>query len=222
MLSYRDGKTATVAMFETPGEGQHRSIATNGKIDASVNVGAGSRPTMDEYTMTFAAALPLAFNPKPAEVAVIGFGSGMTAHAFLGSDRIERLDVIEIEPYMVEAARHFETALTLQARDRTAARRDRYDLLVGHADACRWSTRFDEMMASADEAILIAAELGDPHSLVLASAIANEGAIWQIRVYGVVDEAVVAAMRAALDALPPGDSEDRARLMLLRMNVKGA
>lgn len=111
MLAYRDGKTATIAMYELPGEGKHRSIATNGKIDASINVGADSKPTMDEYTMTFAAALPLAMNPRPAEVAVIGFGSGMTAHAFLGSDRVERLDVIEIEPYMVDAARHFEASV---------------------------------------------------------------------------------------------------------------
>ena len=108
MISYRDGKTATVAIYQMPGDAKHRAIATNGKIDASVIVGTDSQPTMDEYTMTFAAALPLAFNPKPSRVGVIGFGSGMTAHAFLGSDRIERLDVIEIEPYMVEAAKHFE------------------------------------------------------------------------------------------------------------------
>lgn len=112
MISYRDGKTATIAMYQMPGDAnakvKHRAIATNGKIDASVILGSDSQPTMDEYTMTFAAALPLALNPKPSRVGVIGFGSGMTAHAFLGSDRIERLDVIEIEPYMVEAAKHFE------------------------------------------------------------------------------------------------------------------
>jgi len=108
MISYRDGKTATIAMYQMPGKVKHRAIATNGKIDASVIVGTDSQPTMDEYTMTFAAALPLALNPKPSRVGVIGFGSGMTAHAFLGSDRIESLDVIEIEPYMVEAAKHFE------------------------------------------------------------------------------------------------------------------
>jgi spermidine synthase len=108
MISYRDGKTATIAMYQMPGGVKHRAIATNGKIDASVIVGTESQPTMDEYTMTFAAALPLALNPRPSRVGVIGFGSGMTAHAFLGSDRVERLDVVEIEPYMVEAAKHFE------------------------------------------------------------------------------------------------------------------
>lgn len=106
MLFYGDGKTATVALYSTPGPQGVRSISTNGKVDAAIAMGAGD-PTPDEYTMAMAAALPLAMHPSPKSVGVIGFGSGLTAHTFLGSDRVERVDVIEIEPMMVEAARHF-------------------------------------------------------------------------------------------------------------------
>jgi spermidine synthase len=49
--------------------------------------------------------LPLSMHPNPKRIANIGFGSGLTAHALLGSGLVERMDTIEIEPFMVEAAR---------------------------------------------------------------------------------------------------------------------
>lgn len=107
MMFYGDGKTATVAMYEFQTDGKNRSIATNGKVDASIVMAEGAAPSPDEYTMTLAAALPLAMHPAPDNVAVIGFGSGMTAHTFMGDDRVKRQDVIEIEPFMVDAARNF-------------------------------------------------------------------------------------------------------------------
>src|SRR6202042_1946371 len=51
------------------------------------------------------AALPLSMHPSPKRVANIGFGSGITAHTLLGSSLVERIDTVEIEPFMVEAAR---------------------------------------------------------------------------------------------------------------------
>ncbi|HVV97100.1 MAG TPA: fused MFS/spermidine synthase, partial [Rhodanobacteraceae bacterium] len=106
MMFYGDGKTASVALFQSP-DGQRRAIATNGKVDASISVTNGADPSPDEYTMTLAAALPLASIEQPRNAAVIGFGSGMTVHTLLGSERLERVDVIEIEPFMIEAARRF-------------------------------------------------------------------------------------------------------------------
>lgn len=96
----RDGKTATISLIERNGT---VTIATNGKPDASVQMGPG-RATIDESTMVLAAAIPLSMHPHPARVANIGFGSGLTTHALLASARIKRLDSIEIEPLMVEAA----------------------------------------------------------------------------------------------------------------------
>jgi hypothetical protein len=107
MLYYGDGKTATVALYQIPGANGQRSIATNGKVDAGIATAPGAAAVMDEYTMTLAASLPLASVDQPKNVAVIGFGSGMTVNTFLGSDRVERVDVIEIEPFMVKAARGF-------------------------------------------------------------------------------------------------------------------
>jgi hypothetical protein len=62
-------------------------------------------PTVDESTMVLAAAIPLSMQAHPARVANIGFGSGLTTHTLLTSERVGRLDSIEIEPFMVEAAR---------------------------------------------------------------------------------------------------------------------
>jgi spermidine synthase len=98
----RDGKTATISLVERPDEVV--IIATNGKPDAGVQMGQGPA-TLDESTMLLAAALPLSMHPSPKRVANIGFGSGLTAHVLLGSGLVERLDTIEIEPLMVEAAR---------------------------------------------------------------------------------------------------------------------
>ena len=61
-------------------------------------------PSPDEVTMVLAAAVPLSMQPHPARVANIGFGSGLTTHTLLASALVKRLDSIEIEPFMVEAA----------------------------------------------------------------------------------------------------------------------
>lgn len=98
----RDGKTATITLSEQ--NGTIVSIATNGKPDASVEMGAGPA-TPDEVTMILAAALPLSLHAGTRRVANIGFGSGLTTHTLLTSREIERLDSIEIEPFMVDAAR---------------------------------------------------------------------------------------------------------------------
>jgi predicted membrane-bound spermidine synthase len=96
----RDGKTATISLVEIDGI---VSIATNGKPDAAIRMDAG-RPSTDEITMVFAAALPLSLHSSPDRVANIGFGSGLTSATVLLSERVKSLDSIEIEPFMVAAA----------------------------------------------------------------------------------------------------------------------
>ena len=105
VLFYRDGKTASVSLFASP-DGT-LSIATNGKVDASVNLIDTQTPSSDEATMALLAAVPLALHREPKRVGVIGFGSGMTTHTLLADPRIERVDTVEIERVMVEAARGF-------------------------------------------------------------------------------------------------------------------
>jgi spermidine synthase len=80
------------------------TIATNGKPDAGIQMGPGAA-SPDEVTAVLAAAIPLSMHPHPARVANIGFGSGLTTHTLLTTGLVKRLDSIEIEPLMVEAAR---------------------------------------------------------------------------------------------------------------------
>jgi predicted membrane-bound spermidine synthase len=97
----RDGKTATISLVEQDGR---VTIATNGKPDAGIQMGPGIA-SPDEVTAVLAAAIPLSMHPHPARVANIGFGSGLTTHTLLTSGLVKRLDTIEIEPFMVQAAR---------------------------------------------------------------------------------------------------------------------
>ena len=97
----RDGKTATISLVQMDGV---VTIATNGKPDASLQMGLGPA-TVDESTMVLAAAIPLSMHANPARIANIGFGSGLTTHTLLASGLVKQIDSIEIEPLMVEAAR---------------------------------------------------------------------------------------------------------------------
>lgn len=101
----RDGKTSTigVARFD---EG-FSTIATNGKPDAGLTDSLSQPPTADEITMVMAGALPLYLNPAARDIAVIGWGSGLTVHTILGSDVPRRVEAIEIERTMHEGARLF-------------------------------------------------------------------------------------------------------------------
>jgi spermidine synthase len=103
---YRDGKTATVAVIDW-GEGS-RTISTNGKPDATLQMNRLAKAALDEQTMVLAGALPGAYHPTMKRAAVIGFGSGLTTHTMLAEPGLEVVDTIEIEPAMVEAARLFD------------------------------------------------------------------------------------------------------------------
>jgi predicted membrane-bound spermidine synthase len=95
-----DGKTSTVTVARTD---KALALLTNGKSDGAVSMGVGG-PSDDEVMMTLLGALPQLLAPQARRVANIGFGTGMTTHVLLASERIESVDTIEIEPAMVRAA----------------------------------------------------------------------------------------------------------------------
>ena len=101
LMYLRDGKTATVSLVRIGGS---ISIQTNGKPDAAIRMGDGP-PSGDEMTMIMLGALPLSMHPAPRTVANIGIGSGLTSHVLLTTDAVESLTSIEIEPFIVDAAR---------------------------------------------------------------------------------------------------------------------
>lgn len=102
VIFYRDGKTSTISL--TANSAGMVVLATNGKPDASIQFDPNGEYSVDEITMVVAGTLPLAYMPDAKHVANIGMGSGLTTHAILAKDGIERLDTIEIEKAMVTAA----------------------------------------------------------------------------------------------------------------------
>jgi spermidine synthase len=104
ILYQRDGKTATVHLARYQ---DAVSIRTNGKSDGSINDETAERRGTDEITMVLTGILPLALKPSAREAAVIGIGTGLTTHTLLQSLLLERVDTVEIEAAMAEAARGF-------------------------------------------------------------------------------------------------------------------
>ncbi len=103
LVYYRDGKTTSVSLLQFR---EGLSLRTNGKSDGAINLEEGARIS-DEVTMVLSAALPLAIKPEARRAAIVGIGTGLTTHTMLGSPTLERVDTIEIEPAMAEAARAF-------------------------------------------------------------------------------------------------------------------
>jgi spermidine synthase len=97
LLYYRDAAAAAVSVKRLAGV---LSLAIDGKVDAST----GS----DMLTQKALAHLPLLLHPEPRDVFLLGLGSGVTlASALLHS--VERVDVVEISPEVVDASRFFAT-----------------------------------------------------------------------------------------------------------------
>jgi len=138
---YRDGKTATISTFLERHTGI-MAINTNGKTDASINMALNGDPSGDEPTMILAAVLPMAFHPEARTVANIGLGSGLTTHTLLGNPRLQRVDTVEIEGFVVEAAKYFRPRVELVYTDPRSAifiddaktffsvHREKYDIII--------------------------------------------------------------------------------------------
>ncbi len=116
LLFYRDGPTASVAVQQVD---RYVLMKINGKTDASTGAG-------DIETQTLLGHLPLMAAERADRVAVVGFGSGMTAGAVL-THPVREVDAFEIEPAVVEASRYFEPINGLPLDD------NRLRLVIGDA-----------------------------------------------------------------------------------------
>jgi spermidine synthase len=96
VLFYREGVSATVSV---EGGNIHRVLKVNGKAEAST-VG-------DRATQISISAIPIAWHRDAQDVAIIGWGSGMTVGAALHFP-LRRLDALEIEPAVVAGSKFFE------------------------------------------------------------------------------------------------------------------
>jgi len=94
---YKEGAAATVSVRDLTGT---RSLSIDGKVDAS-NAG-------DMLTQRLLGLLPALVHGHAKDVAIIGLGSGVTVGSALAAGTVERVDVIEISPEVVEASRFFD------------------------------------------------------------------------------------------------------------------
>jgi predicted membrane-bound spermidine synthase len=141
ILFAKDGKTATVQVARFP-DGV-LSISTNGKSDGGLQTLPGRGATRDEATMVMTGALPLVYRPRAEQVAVIGFGTGLSSATLLGSPHLKRLDTIEIEPAIVEGARLMRPANEAAYTDR------RHHIVIDDAKAffSRGQRRYDAIVS---------------------------------------------------------------------------
>jgi len=87
-----DGLNASIAVIRTE---NYIALTTNGKVDASDH---------DASTQILVGHLGAVFDPAPRRVLIIGFGSGMTVSAVARHPEVQRIDCVEIEPAVIQAA----------------------------------------------------------------------------------------------------------------------
>lgn len=95
LLFYKEGLNATVTVTRMR---DNLSLSVNGKVDASND---------DTFTQFLLGHLPMALHSNPKKVCVIGLGSGSTAAA-VASYPVQRIDLVELEKEVVEAASYFK------------------------------------------------------------------------------------------------------------------
>jgi predicted membrane-bound spermidine synthase len=101
MMFYKDGKTSSVAIHK---KSNTLSLSVNGKVDASIFLDS-TKFGADEFTQLLLAVYPLSYASKSANVGIVGLGSGMTAATILRYDSVQSVDVVEIEPQVIQAAK---------------------------------------------------------------------------------------------------------------------
>ncbi len=96
LLFFEEGINSTISVRQSP---DIVSLMVNGKADAS------SRDDMSTQVVLGVAATMA--HPRPRNVAVIGWGSGVTTHCATFFPEVQRVDAIEIERAVVNATVHF-------------------------------------------------------------------------------------------------------------------
>ncbi|MAG22450.1 MAG: hypothetical protein CL943_04080 [Candidatus Diapherotrites archaeon] len=95
LLFFEDSIYGNVSVIHSQGGG--RALLTEGKTDASTNMG-------DMRTQKMIAHIPILLHENPKEVLLIGLGAGFTLQSALTYEGVERVDVVEINPSMVKGA----------------------------------------------------------------------------------------------------------------------
>lgn len=113
-----------------------------------------------------------------------------------------------------EEARHLRRALLWTADDPDVGEVERFELLMLLADACRWGGDWAGVSEAVDEAVAVAERADDVGLAARAAVSTMEGALWQVRPYGVVHRPIVEALERVLDRLPVDQEPLRCKAML--------
>jgi DNA-binding SARP family transcriptional activator len=151
---------------------------------------------------------------RESEVARHWFDAG-PAHA----DRAWRAAIEAAEQARIvyaydEAQELIERAVDLLDHDPAASTVDEYDVLMLLATTLQLAAKWVDLRRVVHRMIELADWLGDVDRLARAAVLPSTGALWQASEHGAVDEPTVAALRRALDELPPRDGELRCRALL--------
>jgi len=98
VLFYREGLTTTVSVHSIPGS-DYVYFKSNGKIDGSY--GDALSQLMTNY-------IAMLLHPTAERALTIGLGSGMSAKALATFKSLKRIEIIEIEPAMIQASKFFD------------------------------------------------------------------------------------------------------------------
>ena len=100
VLFYREGLTTTVSVHRIPGS-EYLYFKSNGKIDGSYG---------DALSQLMTSYIAMLLHPTAERALTIGLGSGMSAKALATFDTLKEIEVIEIEPAMIQASKFFDRA----------------------------------------------------------------------------------------------------------------
>ena len=100
VLFYREGLTTTVSVHRIPGS-DYVYFKSNGKIDGSYG---------DALSQLMTSYIAMLLHPKAETALTIGLGSGMSAKALATFPTLKEIEVIEIEPTMIQASKFFDRA----------------------------------------------------------------------------------------------------------------
>ena len=100
VLFYREGLTTTVSVHRIPGS-DYVYFKSNGKIDGSYG---------DALSQLMTSYIAMLLHPTAERALTIGLGSGMSAKALATFPTVKEIEVIEIEPAMIQASKFFNRA----------------------------------------------------------------------------------------------------------------
>jgi len=131
LLYYEEGMNGVVSVNQADSD---LYLVINGKVDATSK---GDMPTQ-----IMIGQLPMLIHPDPQQVLVLGMGSGSSAGAVTTHDALEQLDLVEISPQVVEAAKFFKNwnedlhdnpkvnLIEADGRNYVAATDKKYDVII--------------------------------------------------------------------------------------------